>query len=377
MGCFGSLKNVGCRRMSLAVISLSLALLFSAARFSPASADIAYGYILPDSAITYLEEWQIADMSSRVAHYARMEIFARYGATFYSDELQQYFNQQYWYTPVYDPGTFLEDMLNDYEKNNSMLLSDYEYNNGNYDPQGNYDYSEIYSYISSRQAEGSVYDVDPDSYIFYDSDIRYLSYDDIAPLTLQELCYARNEIFARRGRLFTSFELQNYFDQKNWYYGCILPEEFSMEDLNAYELTNASLLEEEEYRLSEDGYLLDQPGFSYNEVGSYREADPSAGQASDDEYIFRDSNTRYLTWDDISSLSLQTLCYARNEIYARRGYIFRSQELRDYFGSKSWYYGTIPAAQFSSSVFNEWEIENIELLKEQEYSLNPNGYQLY
>ena len=63
--------------------------------------------------------------------------------------------------------------------------------------------------------------------------------------------------------------------------------------------------------------------------------------------LFRDSNTRYLSAEEISGLSLQMLCYARNEIYARRGYIFRSQELRDYFGSKSWYYGTIPAASFS------------------------------
>ena len=71
------------------------------------------------------------------------------------------------------------------------------------------------------------------------------------------------------------------------------------------------------------------------------------------------------------------MCYARNEIYARRGYIFSSQELQDYFGSKNWYFGTIPGSSFSSSVFNPYEMANVELLKRYEFSIAPNGYQLY
>ena len=98
---------------------------------------------------------------------------------------------------------------------------------------------------------------------------------------------------------------------------------------------------------------------------------------STSDYIIWDSNIRYLTDAEVSALSLQQLNYARNEIYARRGYIFQSQELRDYFGSKYWYYGTIPASQFSAAVFNSYEQANIELLKKYEYAINPNGYQLY
>ena len=84
-----------------------------------------------------------------------------------------------------------------------------------------------------------------------------------------------------------------------------------------------------------------------------------------------------LTDAEVSSLSLQMICYAKNEIYARRGYIFQSQELRDYFGSKSWYFPTVPAQSFSDQVFNNIEMTNIGLLKKYEYSINPNGYQLY
>ena len=79
----------------------------------------------------------------------------------------------------------------------------------------------------------------------------------------------------------------------------------------------------------------------------------------------------------MSGLSLQKLCYAKNEIYARRGYIFQSQELRDYFGSKPWYYPTVPASAFSDQVFNAYEMANIGLLKKYEYAIDPNGYQLY
>ena len=365
-------------RRSILLFALTASLFWTGLFSGQAAADNAYGYILQDSAICYLSEENIADMSPKVLCFARYEIYARYGATFFSDEIQAYFDEQYWYSPVYEPGTFLDDMLNGYEKANVQLLMNREQALGAYEPDGSYAYADIYEYIASKQSDYSEYDVDPDSYIFYDSDERYLSLDEAKMLSLQELCYARNEIYARHGRLFYSYELQNYFDQKNWYYGFIPPDQFSEEVLNDIEYSNAALLEAEEYSRSDGGYVLDQAGYSFNGIGSYRaQSQENKSAVSDDEYIFRDSNTRYLSTEEISSLSLQMLCYARNEIYARRGYIFRSQELRDYFGSKSWYYGTIPAASFSGSVFNEWESANIELLKMQEYSLNPNGYQLY
>ena len=357
---------------------LSICLCLGGAFRMSAAAEKAYGYLLPLSQSTYLTEADIEDMPPKVLCFARYEIYARYGVTFYSNEVQTYFNMQYWYTPAYETGTFTEDMLNSYEQANIDLLLSREEQLGSYEPDGSYDYSEIYDYISAQQTGAGVYDVDPDTYIFYDSDKRLLTYEEACDLSLQELCYARNEIYARHGRLFVSSELQNYFDQKNWYYGSTPPDEFSDECLNETELTNAELLHDIEYSRSDSGYELDLPDYSYKMIGCYRGGSfESRSDIADDEYIFRYSNTRYLTQEEISALPLQMLCYARNEIYARRGYIFRSQELRDYFGSKSWYYGTIPAAQFSASVFNEWESANIELLQKAEYSINPDGYELY
>ena len=354
-----------------------LFLLFAAAR--PAHADSAYGYILQDSSWTYLTSDDIADMPLQVICYAKNEIYARNGRRFVSRELQNYFDQQYWYSGIYAPEQFSDSMLNVYETANVSLLSNREAALGNYAlDSGYYDYSVIYRYIDSHNYDYYYYDsyyVDPDSYILYDSDRRYITDYEMSQLSLQELNYAKNEIYARRGRLFQSQELSNYFSQKNWYWGYISPEQFSPGLLNAYESANAAALEKAEFARQSGGYILDQSGYSYAGVGSYTGNYVYTPSTSD--YIIWDSNIRYLTDAEVSALSLQQLNYARNEIYARRGYIFQSQELRDYFGSKYWYYGTIPASQFSAAVFNSYEQANIELLKKYEYAINPNGYQLY
>ena len=100
-------------------------------------------------------------------------------------------------------------------------------------------------------------------------------------------------------------------------------------------------------------------------------------QAASADYILPQSADTVLTTADVEGLSLQAVCYAKNEIYARRGRIFDSQELNDYFYSKTWYYGRILPEDFSSDVFNKYELANITLLDGYERALDPNGYQLY
>lgn len=63
------------------------------------------------------------------------------------------------------------------------------------------------------------------------------------------------------------------------------------------------------------------------------------------------------------NLCARALCYARNEIYARHGYIFNSGELQNLFNQMSWYEGTTPSDRFNSNVFNAAEKRNIEYLK--------------
>ena len=95
-------------------------------------------------------------------------------------------------------------------------------------------------------------------------------------------------------------------------------------------------------------------------------AQPPETPADTQEYILPESNTRYLSYDEISSLDKETLRLARNEIYARHGRIFTSEDLNTYFSSKSWYHGTVPQESFSDDVFNEFEKANLELITQAE-----------
>lgn len=94
------------------------------------------------------------------------------------------------------------------------------------------------------------------------------------------------------------------------------------------------------------------------------------------DYILPESNSRYLTDADVSGLTLQQLNYAKNEIYARHGRKFDSKELQNYFGSKSWYNGTVNATDFKETVFNEYEKKNAEFLRQKEFAMHDGGYQL-
>lgn len=75
-------------------------------------------------------------------------------------------------------------------------------------------------------------------YIFYDSDKRFLDDWDFDEMDSYALNLARNEIYARHGRLFNNEEIQAYFDSMPWYTGTIQPEDFDDGVFNQYEKAN-------------------------------------------------------------------------------------------------------------------------------------------
>ena len=66
---------------------------------------------------------------------------------------------------------------------------------------------------------------------------------------------------------------------------------------------------------------------------------------------------------------------AKNEIYARHGRKFVTQRIADYFNSKSWYKGTVEPETFDAdtSVFNEYEVANIQKIADTEGKLRSEG----
>ncbi len=96
------------------------------------------------------------------------------------------------------------------------------------------------------------------SYVIANSDTVLLNRNDIYRMSLRDINYAKNEIYARHGRKFQSRELQNYFNGKSWYHGTIAPENFSESMLSDIEQKNAALLGDVEFSISPNGYQLDQ-----------------------------------------------------------------------------------------------------------------------
>lgn len=84
------------------------------------------------------------------------------------------------------------------------------------------------------------------------------------------------------------------------------------------------------------------------------------------EYIFPDSDKRQLEDKEIAALSKKEKRLARNEIYARHGYIFDDFDLSEYFGQKSWYVPRVEAKNFDQTVLNEVEKANIKKILDSE-----------
>lgn len=78
-----------------------------------------------------------------------------------------------------------------------------------------------------------------------------------------------------------------------------------------------------------------------------------------DGVLLADSSTVELTDQDLDAFGSdgRALTYARNEIYARHGAIFVSEELNQYFGSKSWY---TPTQEAAKTPLSELETQNAQ-----------------
>ena len=239
-------------------------------------------------------------------------------------------------------------------------------------------------------------------YILPDTDTRMYYRSDIENMPLQVVNYAKNEIYARHGRKFESTELTKYFSYQPWYNGTIEPDDFDEDRLqdvmNDTEIANITLLALYEIEITDNQkYQLDTVGYTYDKVSEYirnhgKVTDETlflVDQPSDDDfitidteplhgYLMPDADTKFYTEEDISNMNAQLLCYARNEIYARHGYLFDSDELSTYFHKQPWYQALSDFDETIQDIEEELsytETCNIALIaKIEEQLINP--YQL-
>lgn len=108
-------------------------------------------------------------------------------------------------------------------------------------------------------------------------------------------------------------------------------------------------------------------GLEETEMTDNSTGDNEDNDTKNDDWIFPESDTRYLTQEDVEGIDMDQIRYGLNEIYARHGRTFNNQELQEYFDSKAWYsplYTPDEFSQIESSTLNEYEKENIKFLSE-------------
>ena len=88
-------------------------------------------------------------------------------------------------------------------------------------------------------------------YVLPGSDMRYVSKEELKDFTAEQCRLARNELYARHGRIFDDEFLQKYFSSKDWYSPSIATADFKESMLNEYEIANRDLIVEYE---KERGY---------------------------------------------------------------------------------------------------------------------------
>ena len=85
---------------------------------------------------------------------------------------------------------------------------------------------------------------DADEYVIPSSSICLLQQEMMDNWSDNDLWIAKNEIYARHGRMFGNDYLQQYFNQCSWYQGTISAKKFDDDVLNETEKKNVELLSE-------------------------------------------------------------------------------------------------------------------------------------
>lgn len=313
-------------------------------------------YIFPEVDKELLTEEDVKDLPAELLAYGRYEILAKHGELFESEELKEYFGNQKWYFGFLSDEKEVEGLLNDIEKENLAFLEKKEKAEGGYElDQKDFDYEIVKKWLEGTYVAGEETTRKTSEKKTKETEAAKTAETE-APATEALATEPATETPATEAPAEPETE-EDVTDGK-------------FEDLSDVDLFSLSQDELATTVREEPETEAESETESETETESEIEADTRS------EYIFPDMDTRYLTQDEVSKLSLQAVCYAKNELYARHGRKFLSQELKDYFNDKTWYEGTVDPDSFSPGVFNTYENDNLLLLVSAEEKLLPGGYVL-
>ena len=316
-------------------------------------------YIFPEVDKELLTEEDVKDLPAELLAYGRYEILAKHGELFESEELKEYFGNQEWYFGFLSDEKEVEGLLNDIEKENLAFLEKKEKAEGGYElDQKDFDYEIVKKWLEGTYVAGEETTWKTSEKKTKETEAAKTAETEAPateaptePVTEAPVTEPATEAPAEP-------ETEEHVTDGKF------------EDLSDVDLFSLSQDELATTVREEPETEAESETESETETESEIEVDTRS------EYIFPDMDTRYLTQDEVSKLSLQAVCYAKNELYARHGRKFLSQELKDYFNDKTWYEGTVDPDSFSPGVFNTYENDNLLLLVSAEEKLLPGGYVL-
>lgn len=347
-------------------------------------------YIFPDTDKELLTEEDVKDLPAQLLAYGRYEILAKHGELFESEELKDYFGTQKWYFGFLADEKEVEGLLNDYEKENLDFLKKQEKAEGEYElDQKDFDYELVEKWLAGTYVPG-------------EEEIR-TGGQEAGTEKKEEESSGKKKAGAKKNsgketeKAETEAPATEVKEPKAAESEAAAAEMAETEaaaaevaetkaaetEAAATEVAETKAPETEAAAGSEKGRKFeDLSGVDLFDLSpeiqetATKEKETEVTEDTRSEYIFVDADIRYLTQEEVDKLSLQAVCYAKNEIYARHGRKFLSTELQEYFNDKSWYQGTVEAEKFSPSVFNKYESDNIQILVKAEEKLRSGGYLL-
>jgi hypothetical protein len=204
--------------------------------------------------------------------------------------LQQYFEERYWYQPS---DSYDAKQLAAIERKNMQT-------------------------IAAAQKTERKLDLAPGDMELFEN--RLITEKMLKGLSLHELRLLRNEVYARHGRQFRAPWLQQYFWSQPWYEQ---NDDFLDEQLTGSDKQNVETIVNYEKRI-------------HDELG-----------------------TKPITRALLEGLFVEDANKMRQEVYARRGKVFKEPWLQKYFSSFDWYK---PDPEFAESSLSDIEKKNIATL---------------
>lgn len=141
-------------------------------------------------------------------------------------------------------------------------------------------------------------------------------------------------------------------------------EDISDNGITDHSSDNSSWTEEEMIKAVNERSQYYQASAYYSEIVDYWENVREVRDISNVLEPLFETDQKYYTKEEFESEPMLVIHLAKNEIYARHGYIFTNEDLYNYFMGCIWYSPTCDGTDFDDNVFNEYEKANLEILSD-------------